>query len=369
MANIDEEQTSLLDSNQEKPTPKFPYKRPAKFCYEIPKSITNFFRPFDMKIIQLCQKHMNKFTHIFSLIMTPITTIEVGLTLPFILYIFGIDELALEFLNVMFIFSFLTQIPKRFLWRFRPYIVGDALRIRKDSSSSFPSRAVAGAVVYPYLANYLYAYFHNNEKLKISWLLILIIILFVIWTSYSRIYFGVHYPTDCIAGLIIGIIVCVSSANFYHMNSFGCQSCWSEKCYTNKEDSRVINWNNFDNVHWIVFVITTAVSFVITLFLNMKPIEFWAKIQHAFAQMFSAYVFHFTLLCTSSHLDEDGKTLSPPSNKPTWVPYFLCVFIIPIQLILGMKLKGGIKSIASFTIIFTINFLVLFFWRIIAAKR
>ena len=70
------------------------------------------------------------------------TTIEFGIMLPFVLHGLGIDSLATLFTYIAVALGIIPQIPKRFIWRSRPYMVGRAIKLNKAGTSSFPSRAV-----------------------------------------------------------------------------------------------------------------------------------------------------------------------------------------------------------------------------------
>ena len=62
----------------------------------------------------------------------------------------GLDDVATESTYLILVTAFFSQIPKRFIWRYRPYVVGRAEGRRRDITSSFPSRAVTCGVVYSY---------------------------------------------------------------------------------------------------------------------------------------------------------------------------------------------------------------------------
>lgn len=69
-------------------------------------------------------------------------------------------------------------------------------------SSSFPSgHAMSAAVVYTMVA-YLAARLEAKRALR--WLVMLIAILLILLIASSRVYLGVHYPSDVFAGVIIG---------------------------------------------------------------------------------------------------------------------------------------------------------------------
>jgi len=70
-------------------------------------------------------------------------------------------------------------------------------------SSSFPSgHAMSSAIVYGTVA-YLAARLHRRRWAR--WLVMLFAFIVIVLISASRIYLGVHYPSDVVAGVIIGL--------------------------------------------------------------------------------------------------------------------------------------------------------------------
>ncbi|KAJ5067670.1 hypothetical protein M0811_02858 [Anaeramoeba ignava] len=327
-------------------------KKPTHFYFEIPERFTNFFRKFDLAIIDFCQRFDSKFIFSISYFITckmtinfiifffifnlhsfsVLTSIEIGLSLPFIFFIFRLDGIAIEFSYLMLLYSFISQIPKRFLWRSRPWMVGDAKKVRKDLTSSFPSRAVSGAVVYGFLLNYITEYFKEDDQLKISWIFIIVVIFLVLWASFSRINFGVHYPSDCIFGAIQGLIICAAGYGIYRSDNFGCSSCSTNDCYAQKNSNHVIDWYHLKRAHWLTFFVSTIACFIITLIAISKPLEFWVKCQYVFGQLFPVLTFHFTFLCKEG-FPGYGNSLSNNGHNFLWYSIVICIISIPIQFV------------------------------------
>lgn len=70
-------------------------------------------------------------------------------------------------------------------------------------SSSFPSgHAMSSAIVYGTVA-YLAARLHRRRWAR--WLVMTFAFMVIVLTSASRMYLGVHYPSDVVAGVIIGL--------------------------------------------------------------------------------------------------------------------------------------------------------------------
>ena len=97
--------------------------------------------------------------------------------------------------------------PSDIVCRSRP----DHLRLVKQGGYSFPSGHSMITVCFYGLLMYLIMKKVKNKYLKIVSMIILSII--VITIPISRIYVGVHYPTDVVAGLSLGGIVLILSIN------------------------------------------------------------------------------------------------------------------------------------------------------------
>lgn len=103
------------------------------------------------------------------------------------------------------LFSSITYvILKSIIQRPRPLEID---RLVDESGYSFPSGHTTNNFAFYLFAIYLvYKNVHNN---KIRNVLIVILSIIPIMIAFSRIYLRVHYPSDVLAGIIIGII-CVS---------------------------------------------------------------------------------------------------------------------------------------------------------------
>ena len=64
------------------------------------------------------------------------------------MYLASWDSIGTVVSCMMIIIASLTQIPKRLIWRYRPFMVSRARGYGREQTSSFPSRAVTCAVSY-----------------------------------------------------------------------------------------------------------------------------------------------------------------------------------------------------------------------------
>ena len=61
--------------------------------------------------------------------------IEISMALPFALFMLGEDGIAIEFCYFALMLCIVSQIPKRFIWRWRPWMVGRARKVRESCGS------------------------------------------------------------------------------------------------------------------------------------------------------------------------------------------------------------------------------------------
>ena len=95
--------------------------------------------------------------------------------------------------------ALLNQILKRIIQRPRP----TEFRIINESGYSFPSgHSMVSAAFYGFLIYLIYKNVKNNY---LKWGLITILSLLIILIGTSRIYLGVHYTSDVLAGFLIAM--------------------------------------------------------------------------------------------------------------------------------------------------------------------
>ena len=107
-------------------------------------------------------------------------------------YILGIDIATIVGTN---------QIIKYIVQRARP----DHIKLIKQGGYSFPSgHAMISIALYGFLIYYIYHHV-NNKYWKVF--LITILVLLIIGIGCSRIYIGVHYPSDVLAGYSLALLL------------------------------------------------------------------------------------------------------------------------------------------------------------------
>lgn len=113
---------------------------------------------------------------------------------------------AILFITVLAIGLFINVLLKMIFQRPRPEF--DPL-LDLSSSYSFPSgHAMNSFIFYSILAYFVY-HFTKNKVLSIAAVVLALILIFLI--GLSRVYLGVHYPSDVLAGYIAGLFVFVTA--------------------------------------------------------------------------------------------------------------------------------------------------------------
>lgn len=121
-----------------------------------------------------------------------------------------LDKKSRNLLGINTIITLLAnQVLKNIFRRKRP----THLRLIKQGGFSYPSgHAMIGVAIYGFLIYYASKKIKNKTKRKIT---ICLLTLLIIGIGISRIYVGVHYPSDIIAGYILSILIFIITEDCY----------------------------------------------------------------------------------------------------------------------------------------------------------
>ncbi len=112
--------------------------------------------------------------------------------------------------------SLINYVLKALISRDRPFVVSqDILNLGGESGYSFPSGHSVGAGV---IATFLfYALVSSSQKKGVKVAGCVAICLYPILIAFSRMVLGVHYLTDTIAGIILGVLLALVGVKLYNI--------------------------------------------------------------------------------------------------------------------------------------------------------
>lgn len=172
--------------------------------------VTNSLTLFDDKIYQFIISFQNDtLTNIMKVITSfanPLTIVSLCLaSLLSLIWKYKASIYLIIITIISTVFNFLT---KNIVLRTRP----DHLRLIEETGYSFPSGHAMGSIAFYGFIIFLLSKSKINKYLKIFLSIIIGLTIFLI--GISRIYVGVHYPSDIIGGFLLGYIILISSIEF-----------------------------------------------------------------------------------------------------------------------------------------------------------
>jgi membrane-associated phospholipid phosphatase len=324
---------------------------------KFPEAWEERLRAFDDLGIRWLQRPSGPLFLALALAITGCTTIELAFVVPVVLFVTGWDSLATEFTYLALTTALVSQIPKRFLWRSRPYVAGRAQTRRKDKTSSFPSRAVTCAVVYSFAV--CFAVIDRSHPHTIQWWMPLVVLIAFLLASFARINLGVHYPSDCVGGILQGAAICAVGTLLWEVDVVACGSCSSDMCYS--PEAGAITWHTLSRANWWVMGCLFVVMAGIVGICLAKPLDFWAKCDRVFGMLFPCVAFRVTFLCPAPL--NDNASLTSPSWPPAWYSYLVGIGLAACLTVLGVANKGR-YPFAAYLVFFFITFFSLSWWRL-----
>lgn len=108
---------------------------------------------------------------------------------------------AMRYLGITLVNYIVNLILKKIFNRQRPYITHDCiehLSTKTEKDTSFPSAHAQGSMSILFMTTHLW---HMSDNVY----MIVFVLVFLI--SISRVYLGVHYPSDIVGGWIVGYLL------------------------------------------------------------------------------------------------------------------------------------------------------------------
>jgi len=300
------------------------------YVFHFPLAFEDRLKPLDDLITSSIQRFSDsKVIRTVCVAITGCFAIEVGLVMPFLFYCMGLDTFGVLSLGFVLALTLISQVPKRFIWRFRPWHVGRAKTIAKDQTSSFPSRGVACAVVYGYLLSCIPS---GSPHFPVMIPLVLALIML---SSYARIFVGAHYASDCFFGALEGIISILCGTVINVLFSL-CGPCSTGLCYGGKGDVPPIDRSLSSlasNLNWVIIGLSVILLF--GLVATSLMLTFWSKFEHAFGMLLSCCCFRLWFLCPALM----HSALRQVSYPPSVLSCFIAIMASSLLTVIGMKLK------------------------------
>lgn len=177
---------------------------------------TNILKPFDLKIISYIQSLENEYLTVFYKMITIIAdtyqSAIITILLVTFLYFKKHYREALFLAITMTTCGLAMPLLKNIFSRERP----NFYRLIEISGYSFPSgHTTSATTMYLTLAIILLSIMKKLNK----YFVFSIAILGIVIIGSSRIYLGVHYPTDVMAGICLGISIVSTVYCLYYSNS------------------------------------------------------------------------------------------------------------------------------------------------------
>lgn len=279
------------------------YKMNKRWVYDMPRGFTLVVQDIDDRFTRAVQSPMvrcplfSKFLVFASLFMTAATTIELGTALPAALLILGQDDLASFSCMCMLCLCLFSQIPKRFLWRPRPWMAGVAVPVRKDKSSSFPSRAVACGFTFGLILSSI-SRLTTISGYQPVWIIIVVPFAYAGLAAWARIFIGAHYLSDCVLGVMMGLFSCaVGFLGFFAVDS-KCGHCYDGTCFKDviPGDDSSQTWYAIEKDSTSMMIILFVSTFLMASF-QAAPVFFWKKAGPLLAMLLPLIAFRLTYLC------------------------------------------------------------------------
>lgn len=331
----------------------------TKYQYAFPNALEVCFGAFDDRFIRYAQRHTTGAVPFLAMFLTVFATIEASLFLPPCLFALGYDAAGGLLTSVLLVLAIVSQIPKRFLFRARPWMVGRAVPVRRNKTSSFPSRAVVCAVVFSWLiarSLELEGLLSQSSSAVRLWIGILMVSICV---AAARVNVGAHYPSDTVLGFVLGcLIVNVGARLESTWQGLGCSVAVK---YANEVDDSFLAYGrqwSFRNLS-----VVTIISYVMTL---VSIQGFWVKCSYVYGLLMASTAFRASFLCVKQTDGGHAAAVARVVQHGSLLNHVQAAATFGTLLFFGMrtaKVKAKLR-VATFTLIYAGTLLGLLYWRL-----
>lgn len=145
-----------------------------------------------------------------SLIISNMGLIYFWVIISIVLYLFGDKKgksIAKKMIVVLVVTTILTQLIKIIVMRPRPYTeLSNLILLDLGTDYSFPSGHTSTSTAMAYVLSCEYK----------RWILMSIPVI----VGFSRLYMGVHYPSDVLGGFLLGLVIAYMVEYFFNLKIF-----------------------------------------------------------------------------------------------------------------------------------------------------
>merc|ERR1711879_303149 len=172
---------------------------------------------------------------------------------------------------------------------------------------------------------------------------------------------GVHYPSDCVFGLVQGFLICILGSLLWQAELLGCSSCHNNECYSEYGSDTQLTGQNLRDMSILPFLAVLLCSLLLTIFAVVKPINFWRKCDRSLGLLLPCVAFQVGFLCPNGSFAD--ASLAPPEIPPPWWAYPFAIAVPLFTLLFGHKMKSKYPFI-SFTVLYVVVSSSLLIWRL-----
>lgn len=153
----------------------------------------------------------------------------------------------------------LAQLPKRFIWRSRPWMESRAIPLKENKSSSFPSRDNVHAVILLYILCIVYNFTSWAAFAALS-------VASFIPIAMVRVILGAHYATDCLAGFLSAFVILVIGEAVSVGDDQMCEAIYSSDLWPTPLEDRYVG-------NRVIIVGVVALAGLQCFVMNMQTVE------------------------------------------------------------------------------------------------
>lgn len=170
-----------------------------------------FLHSVDVFILELVNLSYHNFIlDNLSLLISNLGIIYFWIIISILLYLFGNKKgkiVAKRMIIILVVITLFTQLIKYFIMRPRPYTeLSNLILLDLGTDYSFPSGHTSTSTAMAYLL--------SKEYNKWCFMLIPLVV------AFSRLYIGVHYPSDVLGGFLLGFFIAYLLEYFFNLKIY-----------------------------------------------------------------------------------------------------------------------------------------------------